>query len=409
MAKKSDYRREKFIRKSALWGKYSRLALELIIILAVVLMIFFPVKGNQYRMYSTKGTYYLHSKVVEVMDEMLEESQLETGQLLGVQTLKIRISDGEEIEIKNYLTDTHNVLAKKGQYVIVCKDAPEGVEPYYTVYNYDRMPVLIVLVVVFVGFLVGVGKRKGLDAFLAILFSLIFILRVALPLIYSGSSPVAIGLITVLLSTTITILLMHGFTKQSLLGIGTTLIGELAACILFAIFSSLLHLTGFQTDDAEGLLLIAQRTGMDIKTLLIAGMMISSLGAVMDVAVSILSSLREVSIAGQNMSRQALFTSGINIGKDLIGTMSNTLIFAFTGGAITTMLVFYSYNVQFNQLINSDYLALELAQGLCSTSAVILTVPAASFMGAMFFGIKKQQNKTAEQGTLKKKKARKNA
>ena len=375
----------------AFFEKYSRLILELVVILVILIIILFPYKGNEYRIYSTKGTYYVYSKVVEVVSEELEESQLATGQMVGVQTLKVRFSDGEEIEIKNYLTDDHNVLAKKGQNVVICKDAPEGVEPYYTVYNYDRMPILVILVCVFVGFLVLVGKRKGFDAFLSILFSLMFILRVALPLLYSGYSPVLIGLITVLLSTAVTISLMHGITKQCLLGIVTTLIGELAACILFAIFSKLLHLTGFQTEQADGLLLIAQRTGMNINTLLIAGMMIASLGAVMDVAVSILSSLREVAIAGQNMSKQSLFTSGINIGKDLIGTMSNTLIFAFTGGALTTMLVFYAYEVQLHQLLNSDYLALELAQGLCSTSAVILTVPAASFIGAMFFGVDKVQ------------------
>ncbi|MBQ9165666.1 MAG: YibE/F family protein, partial [Oscillospiraceae bacterium] len=151
-------------------------------------------------------------------------------------------------------------------------------------------------------------------------------------------------------------------------------------------FSSLLHLTGFQTDSAEGLLLIAQNTGLNIRTLLFAGMMISSLGAVMDVAVSILSALREVSLAAKRAERGMLFRSGMNMGQDLIGTMSNTLIFAFTGGALSTMLVFYSYGVQTQQLLNSDFLTVELAQGLCSTAAVIMTVPFAAAMGAMFYG-----------------------
>ncbi len=370
---------------------YSRLIIEVLIVLLTAVMVFFPVKGNEYRIYSTNGTYYMPAKIIEVVSENLEESSLGTGQMLGRQELLVRFGSGEEISINNYLTDTHNVLAKPGSSLIVCVDAPEGVEPYYTVYNFNRVPVLLLLVALFIGLLVLVGKRKGFDAFLAILFSLMFILRVALPILYSGYSPVLIGLVTVLLATAVTISLMHGLTKQCLLGIVTTLLGELAACILFAVFSGFLHLTGFQTDQAEGLLLLAQRTGLKVGTLLIAGMMISSLGAVMDVAVSILSALREVAIAGGKMSRQSLFTSGINIGKDLIGTMSNTLIFAFAGGALTTMLVFYSYGVQVNQLLSSDYLALELAQGLCSTSSVILTVPAASFIGAMFFGVENNQ------------------
>lgn len=76
----------------------------------------------------------------------------------------------------------------------------------------------------------------------------------------------------------------------------------------------------------------------------------------------------------------------MNIGRDMIGTMSNTLIFAFAGGALVTMLVFYSCGVQPQQLISSDYLSVELAQGLCSTAAVIITVPAGALIGAATYG-----------------------
>lgn len=147
--------------------------------------------------------------------------------------------------------------------------------------------------------MIVIGKRKGADACLAILFSLLFILRVLLPALYNGHSAIVMGLVTALLTTAVTLVLLHGPTKQCLLGIGATLLGELAACVLFAVASSQFHLTGFQTDEAEGLLLIVQGTGLDIRTLLFAGIMISSVGAVMDVAVSILSALREVAIAAK--------------------------------------------------------------------------------------------------------------
>ena len=114
--------------------------------------------------------------------------------------------------------------------------------------------------------------------------------------------------------------------------------GDLAACVLFAVASSQFHLTGFQTDEAEGLLLLAQSTGLEIRTLLFAGIMISSVGAVMDVAVSILSALREVAIAAKNPLPGMLLRSGMNLGQDMIGTMSNTLIFAFAGGALGGLL-----------------------------------------------------------------------
>ena len=109
----------------------------------------------------------------------------------------------------------------------------------------------------------------------------------------------------------------------------------------------------------------------------------------MDVAVSVLAALREVALASPDPKRKDLFRAGIRLGQDMIGTMSNTLIFAFAGGGLATMLVLCSCGVQFQQLMNSDYLAVELAQGLCSTVAVICTVPLAALVGAAAYGRKK--------------------
>lgn len=366
----------------------NRILVEIVVLLSVVWMLARPVTGHEYRRYATDTLHYVRATVVEVLSEDLTDSTLKTGQKLGSQHLRAALPDGQEVELDNYLTETHNILLRAGQTAIVCVDAPENAAPYYTVYNYDRFVPLLGLIAVFVLLLILVGRRKGLDACLAIAFTLLFILRVTLPVLYNGGSALGMGLLTVLLSTAVTLALLHGPTMQCLLGCLTTILGELAACILFAVFSGLLHLTGFQTDSAEGLLLIAQNTGLNIRTLLFAGMMIASLGAVMDVTVSILSALREVAHASKKPERAGLFRSGMNMGQDMIGTMSNTLIFAFTGGALATMLVFYSYGVQFHQLFNSDYLAVELAQGLCSTAAVILTVPTAAAIGAVYYGRK---------------------
>lgn len=366
--------------------KIQKLLIELVVLLSILSMSICPVEGNSYRRFTTDTLSYVRAEVLEVQSEELTDSTLGTEQQLGQQRLLVKLSTGEEIELVNYLTETHNILAEEGLSIIVCVDAPEHAAPYYTVYNYDRSVPLACLVIFFVLILALIGKRKGLDACLAIVFTLVFILRIVLPALYNGRSAMAMGLLTALLSTAVTLILLQGPTKQCLLGIAATLLGELAACVLFAICSGSFHLTGIQTDEAEGLLLITQSTGLDIRTLLFAGVMISSVGAVMDVAVSILSALREVALASKRPERGALFRSGMNLGRDMIGTMSNTLIFAFTGGALTTMLVFFSYGIQFHQLLSSDYLTVELAQGICSTAAVVLTVPAASAMGAAFYG-----------------------
>lgn len=363
--------------------------IELLIIGSVLIMVLFPFQGDAYRRYATDTQSYQRGVVLQVVSEELSESPQKTGQMLGLQELTVQLPGGEVVSIHNYLTDIHNILLKEGDSAIVCVDAPQNAAPYYTVYQYDRTVGVVALAVMFFGLMLLIGGRKGLDALLALVFSGAFLICVVLPMLYNGFSPIVIGFVTVLLLTLVTLLLLHGVSKECMLGIGVTLLGELAACILFGIYSGALHLTGLQLSEAEDLLLITQNTGLKIQSVLYTGMMLASLGAVMDVAVSVLAALQEVADAMSNPAPKALFHSGMRIGRNMLGTMSNTLIFAFAGGALTTMLVFFSYGVQFHQIFHSDYIALELAQGLCSTAAVILTVPAASFVGAIAFSRKK--------------------
>lgn len=354
-----------------------------VVLVVILLLLFAPRKDAAFHSLVNDGISYQRGTVVQVLFQNLEESPLGSG-MLGSQELTVALCDGRQITVTNYLTDTHNILAKEGAKVIICVDAPEGVEPYYTVFNYDRSAALAVMFAVFVLLMLLVGRKQGANAVLAIAVSLLLILRFTVPAIYRGSSPIVIGILTVIAATVISLLLLHGATVRALLAAGVTLAGEGAACVLFALSSALLHVGGFQTDQAEGLLVVAQNTGLDLKNLLFAATMIASLGAVMDVAVSLLSALWELEQQSALEGKQ-LFRSGMNIGKDMIGTMSNTLIFAFTGNALATMLSLTAYGVQSAQLLNSDYIALEIAQGLCGTGGVILTVPIASAAAAALF------------------------
>ena len=354
-----------------------------IVLVVILLLVIMPQENADFQSLVSSGISYQRGTVIQVLSQSLEESPLGSG-MLGSQDLAVRLRDGSEVQMTNYLTDTHNILAEEGSKVIICVDAPDGVEPYYTVYNYDRTSALVLIFAVFILLMMLVGGKQGANAVLALAVSLLLIVRFTVPAIYRGGSPIAVGAITVFAATAVTLLLLHGATVRALLAAGVTLAGEGTACMLFAASSALLHVGGFQTDQAEGLLVVAQNTGLHLKTLLFAATMIASLGAVMDVAVSLLSALWELKQQGTQDGGQ-LFRSGMNIGKDMIGTMSNTLVFAFAGNALATMLSLTAYGVQASQLLNSNYIALEIAQGLCGTGGVILTVPIASAAAAALF------------------------
>lgn len=370
------------IIQSPRWGQR---ILAILVCLVTAVLAVLPSVSVSFQSLVSDTVSYLPGTVLEVVEEKLTPSDLKGGPQLGEQTLTIELRDGSQITLTNYLTNTHSILAREGMRVVVCVDAPDNVEPYYTLYQYDRSVGLGVVVAIFLLLMLLVGGEKGFYAALALAFSLVFLLKITVPVIYSGGSPILAGLAMVLVSTAVTVFLIYGLSPRGVLGIGVVLAGEFVACGLFLLFSQLLHLSGFKSSDAENLLVAAQNTGLNISTVLFAATMIASLGAVMDVAVSLLSALWEVRLADSGITGRGLWKAGLRMGRDMIGTMSNTLIFAFAGGSLTTLLVLMTYGTDPVQLLHSDYIALELAHGLCGTCAVILTVPLASLVSAAVY------------------------
>lgn len=151
----------------------------------------------------------------------------------------------------------------------------------------------------------------------------------------------------------------------------------IASALLVALLSqSLLRIDGLRLTDVEPLLQLRQTgTPLGLRGLLVAGVVISALGAVMDVAMSISSALTEVHTVAPDRDGRALFRSGMNIGRDMVGTMTNTLILAFLGSGLSFIIYLYSLGLDPRQLISSPYMATEVISGIASSIGVILAVP----------------------------------
>lgn len=382
-----------------MWNRIKENAIVLLIIaVTVVVTVLLQNFGFQsYSRFASDTLHYERAVVVEVLSEDLEyDENLEIT--LGTQVLQVRMLNGEEegntLEVTNYLTQTHNVYAEEGSRLIINADRPEGdVEPYYTVYNYDRTVPMISCFIVLAAAVICIGGGKGVKSIAGLAYSLFLIVYMVLPAVFSGYSPILMSIICGVLSTAVTLLLLNGNSEKTWAAILSTVIGVICSLLFFLIMSLLVHIDGFSSSEAEGLVLISQETGLQIKDVLFAGVLISSLGAIMDTGMSIVSALYEVYTHNQGLTVKELFRSGIEMGKDMIGTMTNTLILAFTGSAFITLLVFLSYQVQPAQLFNSNYLTIEIAQGICGTFGIVLTVPAASAIAAVLLAKKKSLNK----------------
>ena len=373
--------------------KNNRIVIGIILLTILVVTGFQSYGVKKYSRYNTDTLHYEKGTVVEVSSEEVEYDK-GLGIYLGKQILQVRMTEGEEegktIEIINHLVKSHSVYARENTRLIITADRPENIEPYYTVYNYDRSVPTACGIGILLVVICAIGGIKGAKAIAGLAYSMYLIVGLVIPAVYSGYSPIVFSIICAALSTTVTLLLLNGQSKKTLAAILATVSGVVGSLILFIFISNMLHINGSSSSEAEGLILIQQNTGLQIKDVLFAGVLISSLGAIMDVGMSIVSALHEVYYRNSNLTTKELIESGLEIGKDMIGTMTNTLILAFTGSAFVTMLVFVSYQVQFHQLLSSNYLAIEIAQGICGTFGVVITVPAASIISAYLLNKKNQ-------------------
>ncbi len=251
-----------------------------------------------------------------------------------------------------------------------------------SVFSVDRAPPLFFLAFLFAAALCGIGGARGLRSILGILFTFASIVLFFVPMLYRGWSPGAAALLAVAATLCVSLALLGGFGIKTLSAILGSLAGVAVAAILAVAFQSWTRISGYTTPEADSLLAIAGHSRMKVGELLFAAMLISSLGAIMDVAISVASSVREVRASNPALSRIELFRSGMNVGRDMMGTMANTLMLAFAGASLNMIILVYSLEHSLYQILNSNAIAIELVQSLTGSLAVVLTVPAVAFASA---------------------------
>ena len=368
---------EKFIKEL----KENKIVIIVILLTVIVSLLFNNYLKKDYSRVNNDTTDFVSGKVVEVTSSEVEyDEELKIN--LGKQVVKVEILEGKNkgktVSMDNYLTAVHNIEVKVGTKVIISADEPDGIDAYYTVYNFDRSLGMVVFTLVLFMAIITIGKGKGIKSIIGLAYTLYLVIFFLLPTVFSGYSPVIMSVICVILSTIVTLMLLNGRSEKTYGAIISTILGVVLSAGCFYLMSIILNINGFSSDEAESLVLITRATNLQIKEILFAGILISSLGAIMDVGMSIVSSLYEVYHHQPNLTRKELFNLGIEIGKDMIGTMTNTLILAFTGSAFISLLVLFSYNVDTLQLLNSNYIVIEFAQGIAGTLGIVLTVPIAS-------------------------------
>ncbi len=252
-----------------------------------------------------------------------------------------------------------------------------------SVYNYDRENALCALVTIFLIAMWIVGGKRGINSVVALVFTFIIVLFLYIPMMYIGVSPFLAAVIAVVLITVITHILLADLKVKSISAMLGTICGVIIAGIIAYIYGKAAHVNGYNVADIETLVYIGTNSKLNIGGMLFSGILISSLGAVMDVAMSISSSLYEIKQNSPDISIKVLFRSGMNIGRDMIGTMSNTLILAYVGSSINLLMIIYAYSYPMHQVLNMYDIAIQVMEGIAGTMGIILTVPFTSLITSL--------------------------
>lgn len=374
------------------FSKYKITHRHLIVLLIITIFTVFLFQYNQIEkvnLYNNEGKTYERAEVVNIISDNITDN----GNEIGKQTVTLKLLSGKykgkEVEAVSSSSYLYGVHCVKGMKVIASvNESSDSV--YVNVYSYDRSPIIYIIIIFFLIILCIIGGKQGINSAIALIFTFICIVFLFLPMIYRGISPIFAAIIVSVLTTIVTMYLIGGISSKTFTSIIGTVLGVIISGFFALIFGHLTKISGYNVSDIEQLSYVGQMTNINIGELMYAGILISSLGAIMDVAMSISSTINEIFYRNPELSSKELFKSGINVGKDMMGTMSNTLILAFTGGSLNTLVFMYAYNYPAIQIMNMYSIGIEIIQGIAATLGVVLTVPIISLISVWHLCVKKK-------------------
>lgn len=345
------------------------------------------------------STSYAYATVIEVLEDDSHEDEQTENVHVGSQRLLIELTTGDfkgrRLEVTNYMSKLFDKHAKKGTsllvYLLATRESATDDSPALSVsvMNYNRQWLLIGLVAVFLLVTVLVGGKVGFRSILGLGLTLAAVVFILVPALLRGYLAVPLTLLLCILMTVVCFLLLDGLSRKTVSAILGTIAGFSVACVFAMIASRIAHLDGLEYNVAETDTLIQakyQGTLINIRGLFVSGIIISALGAVMDVAMSISSSINELKAVNPSMGFSALMRSGMRIGRDAVGTMTNTLILAFTGGALVNLLLIKYYNWDLKAILSGDYITHEVITGISGSIGLILAVPLTALIAAALCG-----------------------
>ncbi len=349
------------------------------IIPAIVLVIFFIFivainRVTKTELVSRSGQTFEKAVVKEVLVDNLQADGSRVGQQTVTVQMQTGVRKGETLEVTSSSGYLFGAGCTPGMHVIVMQSVA-GETTIASVYTQDREWVIYLFAGLYLLLLCVIGGKQGIRGSLGLVFTFISVIFIYIPLIYRGFSPFWIAVFVCVITTVITMYLIGGAGRKTVCAIGGTVAGVLCAGVTAILFSKASGISGYNVSDIETLLTLWNTEGIQVGGLLFSGLLISALGATMDVAMSVSSAMEEIIQQNPALTRKQLWLAGMRVGRDMMGTDSNTLILAFAGTSSSTLLLDYAYDLPYQQIINSNNIGIAIMQGLSGSFGIVLSVP----------------------------------
>ena len=356
---------------------------------AMCIMVWFGMsQDTDFGINLTTDVTYPRARVLEVVSDQTVVD--DDGVRRGRQDLVAEILTGEHrgrtVEVQNILFIDAAVYAQPGQRIVLFFDYQPGDTAYFArVHTYERATAMYVLVILFFGLLAAVGGKAGLRSAFGLIFTFVTILFLLIPAIAHGAPPAVLTILLSLCIVTVSLIAIMGFEKKTYISIAGTSIGIAICCIFYFIIGSALRITGFNVPEMSVLVTIGFTANARIAELLFCGILIASLGAVMDTAVSVASATAEIGTAQEKLEFKELFRKSMRMARDCIGSSANTLILAFTGAFFVTLVLFRLNNFDYHMVIHRTDIAIEVMRALTASVALVLCAPATALISSRVY------------------------
>lgn len=340
---------------------------------------------------------YLKGRVEEAGEIYTENTDYYT---FSYQDVKVNIKDGGYNTVKNvrhslsYYTGLEDMSKplKKGDHVIVYATILDGKIIETAISEKDNTMWLITILGLYALAIIIIGGKKGVKALISLIITILAIFYVVLPRLINGENPLLVTTIVSIIITFLVLFIISGVNKKAIVAIAGTTGGIIISAVFAIIFGNIMGLSGI--NEEAGTLsqqMIygssnAESVTYDFKGLLYAGIIIGALGACMDVSMSIASALHELKEESSDISVKKMMRAGMNIGKDMMGTMTNTLILAYMGGSMVLVMLLMVTGDNFRHIINSEMLLEEILRAIAGSFGLVTTIPFTTLVASLMLG-----------------------